>query len=239
MNRKQIRIYARGLVNEYTEEPEGLIKNEEATEIDMNELINISQEVVELDLIPHMPEEFKKSFTISLQANKGEYHIENDLSVTDFLRMDDIYHNESNKKPQGLLYVEADQLHEFNIKVDEKGDPYLWFWAAKKTIGLRPIPSSNKTDWLKAYYFYKIPDLNNDETHNPPTTYAIPDLPTPAHVLVAIDTARQYLLIDQEADHPLNDRYNKRLARIIANLASIQPSFRTRRRFLTLGKSVR
>lgn len=240
MKRKQIRLYARGFVDEYTEEPEGLVQDENSDELDFNEIINTAQETVELDLIPYMPEEFKKSFTISLEVDKDEYHIEDDLSVTDFLRIKDIYHNESGKKPQGLLYREEDQIQELEIDVGQKGDPQCWFWAAKLTIGFRPIPNTARTDWFKVPYFYKIPDLNQDDTHDPSTDkYAIPDLPSPAHILVAIDAARQYLIIDREADHPLNDRYNKRLTLIINNLSLIQPSFQTRRRPLTLGDSIR
>jgi len=164
MNRKELREMARFYMQELLERPEGLMKDDEAAETDLNNLINIAQHSVEIDLIPHIPEWFRGNFLFSIEADKGDYHIEDDLSVMDFLRMEDIYHNESGKKPQGLLHVKADQLQQYDITVGEKGDPKVWLWEARLTIGLRPIPSSAVAERYKAYYFFKIPDLKYDDT---------------------------------------------------------------------------
>jgi len=163
MNRKELREMARFYMQELLERPEGLMKDDEAAETDLNNLINIAQHSVEIDLIPHIPEWFRGNFLFSITADKGDYHIEDDLSVTDFLRMEDIYHNESGQKPQGLLYVKADQLQQHDITVGEKGDPKVWLWEARLTVGLRPIPSATIAERYKAYYFFKIPELKYDD----------------------------------------------------------------------------
>ncbi len=154
---------ARFYMQELLERPEGLMKDDEAAETDLNNLINIAQHSVEIDLIPHIPEWFRGNFLFSIEADKGDYHIEDDLSVMDFLRMEDIYHNESGKKVQGLLHVKADQLQQHDIGVGEKGDPKVWLWEARLTVGLRPIPSSTIAERYKAYYFFKIPELEYDD----------------------------------------------------------------------------
>jgi len=92
MNRKELREMSRFYMQELLERPEGLMKDDEAAETDLNNLINIAQHSIEIDLIPHIPEWFRGNFLFSIEADKGDYHIEDDLSVTDFLRMEDIYH---------------------------------------------------------------------------------------------------------------------------------------------------
>jgi len=163
MNRKELREMCRFYMQELLERPEGMIKDDEAAETDLNNLMNIAQHSVEIDLIPHIPDWFRKKFLFSITVDKGDYHIEDDLSVTDFMRMEDIYHNESGQKPQGLLYVKPDQLQQHDIAVGEKGDPKVWLWEAKLTVGLRPVPSATIAERYKAYYFFKIPNLKYDD----------------------------------------------------------------------------
>ena len=162
MKRLAIRNHMRFLINELTELPEGTFKDESASFFDVNDIINLAQINVYLNLIRIIPEEFRQSFLISLEVDKDEYNIITDCSITDFWRMEDIYHNETGKRPDGLLHVDLDQLADI-INVGEKGvNPKCWFWASRGTIGIRPTPSSGVANRLKAYYFYKIPDLNHD-----------------------------------------------------------------------------
>jgi len=163
MNRKELREMCRFYMQELEERPEGLIKDDEAAETDLNNLINIAQRSIQVDLMPYIPEWFRGNFLFSIDADKGDYHIEDDLSVTDFLRMEDIYHNESGKKPQGLTHVKLDQLQQHDITIGEKGDPKVWLWEARLTVGLRPIPSATIAERYKAYYFFKIPNLKYDD----------------------------------------------------------------------------
>jgi len=163
MNRKELREMSRFYIQELVERPEGLIKDDYTAETDLNNLINAAQNTVEIDLIPYIPDWFRKNFLFSIEANKGDYHIEDDLSVADFLRMEDIFHNESGKEAQGLIYVKPNQIHQHGIRVGEKGDPKVWLWEEMLTVGLRPIPSATVAERYKAYYFFKIPDLKYDD----------------------------------------------------------------------------
>ena len=165
MNRKAIKNYARFLFQELGERPEGIIKDDDTTEeTDLNNLVNISLATVELDLIPIIPQEFRSSFLISLEKDKQNYHLIDDLSVTDYLAMEDIYHNETAKKAKGLLYVMHDQIPGYKLNVDETGSrPRLWTWEEKDKIGFYPIPSTTIADILKAFYFKMIPELLYDD----------------------------------------------------------------------------
>ena len=231
MNRLAIRNYARFLIDELSELPEGMIKDEDATEFDINELINISQENVQLDLIPIIPEYFIKKFLISRTADKWEYDVVTDLSVTDFLMMEDIFHNLSGKKPHGLLYVERDQVYEFVDDIDETGEPKVWFWEEAGVIGLKPIPVSTVADRYKGYYFYKLPDLNQDETHDPATSkYAIPPYPAVAHKLISIDVVIQLMIADESGAIEVAKIYDRELTRVGDKLLSLKPSLKFNRR---------
>jgi len=230
MTRSEIRELARGYIDEYTEEPEGIILDSSQTEVDINNLINISIDKVAIDLYPLMPEWFRKSFLISLQANKSTYNISGDLSVNDCWRILDIYHNEDGKKPQGLLFVEYDQIQELGITVGETGTPKCWTYEEKDTIGFYPTPDSNESNRFKAYYIRKISELTEDDQE--------PDLPKETHILIAIDTAKQILMIGDEDKHELNERYQYHLLRLQMNVYSITPSMTTRRR-LSLGERIR
>ncbi len=163
MNRQDIKNYARFLFQELKESPEGLIKDDDTeTETDLNNLVNMALSNVELDLIPIIPEEFRSSFLITLVKDTQSYHLEDDLSVDDYLAMEDIFHNESGKSRKGLLYVKHDQIPDFGILVAETGDPKLWTWESKDTIGFYPIPVRARASWYKAFYFKKLPDLLYD-----------------------------------------------------------------------------
>lgn len=230
MNRKEIRTLSRGLVDEYSEFPQGLIKDEDSDVITMNILINIAQLNVMMDLIPYIPRTFRSSFLISLVAAKDEYSIPTDLSVTDFVAMENIYHNESGELPQGLLYVEPDQVHQIDIDVGETGDPQCWFYGGKDIIVFRPKPASAIADRFKAYYFRKLIDLNQDETHDPANSkYAISEIPDVAHPLIAFDAAMQYRLIEDKDVSKIEKVYNKTLLRA-GKLLSIEPSLGLRAR---------
>lgn len=230
MNRKEIRIYARGILDEYQEFPQGLIKDEDSDVVTMNILINIAQLNVMMDLIPYIPRAFRSSFLISLEALKDEYSIPTDLSVTDFVAMENIYHNESGELPQGLLYVEPDQVHQIDIDVGETGDPECWFYGGKDVIVFRAIPASTIADRYKAYYFKKTIDLNEDVTHDPTLSkYAISEIPDVAHSLIALDTAKQYRLIEDKDVSKIEKVYNKVLLRA-GNFLSIEPSLGIRGR---------
>lgn len=239
MNRLAIRNYARFLWDELKELPEGMIKDEDEDEFDLNELINISQQNVSLDLIQIIPQYFRKTFLITRTVNKWEYNLVTDLSVTDFLMMEDIFHNESGKKPHGLTYIEPDQLYEFVGSINETGEPKVWFWEEEGVIGLKPIPSSTVADRYKGYYFYKLPDLNEDETHTPSEDkYAIPPFPAPAHKLISIDVVLQCQIADESGAIEVGKIYDRELDRVRDKLLKIKPSLQFNRR-PRLSRSVR
>jgi len=239
MNRKELREMSRFYMQELLERPEGLIKDEDAAETDLNNLINIAQHSVQVDLIPYIPEWFRKSFLFSIEANIGDYHIEDDISVTDFLRMEDIYHNESGKKPQGLTYIKADQLQQYDITVGEKGEPKVWLWEARLTIGLRPIPSSTILSRYKAYYFFKIPDLNQDTEHSPyENKFAIPPFPDITQELIAIDAVKRSNIASEDDVRNIDAFYKEHLTKAKDKLFSIEPSLSSRAR-PTLEEMVR
>ena len=164
MNRLDIKNYARFLFQELSELPEGIIKDtDETDETDLNNLVNISLATVELDLIPIIPREFRSSFLISLAQDKQSYDLVDDLGVDDFLSMEDIFHNETAKKPKGLLYVTHDQIPDYGILVGESSFPKLWVWESKDVIGFYGTPAAAYADIFKAFYFKMIPDLLYDD----------------------------------------------------------------------------
>ncbi|MCK4793584.1 MAG: hypothetical protein KAV87_58185 [Desulfobacteraceae bacterium] len=164
MNRKAIKNYTRFLFQELSESPEGIIKDDDTTEeTDLNNLVNISLATVELDLIPIIPREFRSSFLISLVKDKQSYDLVDDLGVDDFLSMEDIFHNETAKKPEGLLYVTHDQIPDFRILVGESSFPKLWAWESKDVIGFYGTPKAAAADIFKAFYFKMIPELLYDD----------------------------------------------------------------------------
>lgn len=162
MKRPQIRKLARALIDEYSEEPEGLFKDEDADEFDINEFINLAQQKVELDLLPFVPHLFRKTFLISTTAAKRTYTIVSDLSVTDFLAIEDIYRNTSGERPTPLHFVEHDQLWEF-VKAGEVGSARVWSWEEVLKLAIDPTPDVSETDIFKAFYSFKVPDLKYDD----------------------------------------------------------------------------
>lgn len=229
MNRLAIRNYARFLLDELEELPEGQVKDEDADIFDLNEVINISQQNVQLDLIPIIPQYFRKTFLISRTVNKWEYDIEDDLSVTDFLMMEDIFHNLAAKKPHGLTYIEVDQLYEFIESIEETGEPKVWFWEEAGVIGLKPIPTSTVADRYKAYYFYELPDLNHDTSDVSPNI-ATPPFPAPAHKLISIDAVLQCQIADESGAIEVGKIYDRELVRVRDKLLKIKPSLKFDRR---------
>jgi len=232
MNRQDIKNYARFLFQELKESPEGLIKDDDTdTETDLNNLVNISLATVELDLIPIIPQEFRSSFLISLTAAKQSYHLEDDLSVTDYLAMEDIFHNESAKLPKGLLYVTHDQIPDYEINVaDTATRPRIWVWEEKDKIGFYPIPSATIADILKAFYFKAIPELAADDE--------IPAFPVVAHHLIGIDVALQMMVADEGGARNVSALYGREFSRIRGRLKGLKPSLQTDRRS-KLSKLVR
>lgn len=224
MNRKQIRLLARSFLDEYSEEPEGLFKDENADEFDLNEFINLAQQKVELDLIPFVPHLFRKTFLISTTATKRTYDIVSDLSVADYLTMEDIYKNTTGERPTLLHFVEQDQLWEF-VKVGDVGTPIVWSWEERLVIALDPTPDVSESEKFKALYSFKVPDLNHDTTDNPPTSYATPLLPEVSHVLIAIDTAIQCHLVGEEESNDLEKRYAEKFKFIIKSIASLPGAY--------------
>jgi hypothetical protein len=118
---------------------------------------------VELDLIPIIPAEFRSSFLISLVKDTQSYNLVDDLSVTDYLAMEDIFHNEAAKKPKGLLYVTHDQISDYGIVVGESSFPKLWTWEEKDVIGFYGTPARAYASIFKAFYFKMIPELLYDD----------------------------------------------------------------------------
>jgi hypothetical protein len=238
MNRLAIRNYVRFLIQELTELPEGFFKDSDTDVFNVNDAINIAQQKVAMDLTDIIPEEFRKSFLISVDANEDEYHIEDDLSVTDFYKMEDIYHNYTGKKPHGLLYVEHDQLHEFDPSIGTPGEPKCWYWPERGVIGFRPIPATTVANRYKAFYFYELPELNQDSTHDPDTDkYAIPPFPVVAHKLISIDAVIQLQIADESGALEVMKLYDvefKKVARFLGQ----RPSMRVDRR-LSLNEAIR
>jgi len=240
MDRGQIRIYARGLVDEYTELPQGLITDDTADETNFDILINMAQQRVMLDLIPYIPWYFRKSVLISTVAAQADYVIGDgeDIDIDDFLVFENIYHNKAGDLPKGLAYAEPDQLADQQVDAQATGEPKCWIYEGKDTIGLRPTPVASETSKYKGYYFYELPDLNDDTAANHDPTagtpvYSIPALPKIVHPLVAIDAARQYHLIDDEAGADLETRYSRVLGAAANNLLAIKPSLGYRGRHST------
>ena len=231
----------RGFIDEYSEEPEGIIKDTESEEIGLDSMINVAQENIQLMLIPWIPKEFRKSFLISLEADKYKYDISADCKVSDFFAMENIFHNESGKKPQGLLYVEPDQVHELDIDVGQKGDPQCWLYEERAVIGFRPTPSVSYANRYLAYYFKKVWKLTHDDAseHDPEKDqYSIPELPEASHFIIAMEAAKLLILIDGGSATEIDKVINKNLFNMANNIYGLRPSFSLRTRF-KLKDSVR
>lgn len=194
MKRGEIKSYIRILADELTEAPEGLFLN---TELDI--LINVSQQNVAVALAPYIPWAITKTFLISTTANKREYSLGTDLSLTDFFLMQGIFHNEADYPPKELLYLEGrDQVAQFRT-INKTGEPRAWSWESAEVIALDPTPPATVSDKYKGVYIPLFKDLNDDATHDPATSkYAIPfngsTILTPAHPLIAAEVLKQWAI---------------------------------------------
>jgi len=221
MKRGELRDYIRLLADELTEAPEGLFTNAE-----LDSLINISQQNTALALAPHIPWAVTKTFLISITANKREYIIETDFSLTDFFMMDGIFHNESGYERTELLYVERDQLVEYNV-IGETGDPKVWSWESMGIVAFDPCPDQATTNKYKAAYVPIFKDLNDDAVQDPVTSkYAIPfngsSILIPAHPLIALDVLKQWHIRGEEENADIKERYKEIFADILFTMQQAQ-----------------
>lgn len=221
MKRGELRDYIRILADELTEAPEGLFTN-----IELNLLINISQQNVPLTLVPYIPWAVTKSFLILVTASKREYSIETDFSLTDFFMMDGIFHNESGYRQAELLYMEKDQLVEFNI-IGRTDDPKVWSWESMGVIAFDPCPDQTVANKYKGVYIPVFKNLNDDITHNPSANqYAIPfngsSILTPAHPLIALDVLKQWAIRNDSSSSEIDRRYDRILADVLFAMTQVQ-----------------
>jgi len=210
MKRGELRDYIRLLADELTEAPEGLF-----TDTELNSLINISQQNVALALVPFIPWAVTKTFLISVTANKREYDLVTDFSLSDFFMMDGIFHNENGYEQKELLYLERDQLVEYKIK-GETRDPKVWSYHSAGIIAFDPTPDQTVADKYLASYIPIFKDLNDDSTHNPDQNkYAIPfngsSILIPTHPLIAFDVLKQWHIRGEEESVDINERYKEML----------------------------
>jgi len=221
MKRGELRDYIRLLADELTEAPEGLFTN-----IELNLLINLSQQNTALALAPHIPWAFTKTFLISITVNKREYTIETDFSLTDFFMMDGIFHNESGYERTELLYVDRDQVVEYNA-IGETGDPKVWSWETMGTIAFDPCPDQTVANKYKAVYIPIFKDLNDDTTHDPVTgKYAVPfngsSILTPTHPLIALDVLKQWHIRGEEESADVGARYKEIFTNVLFTMQQAQ-----------------
>jgi hypothetical protein len=221
MKRVDLRNYIRILADELTEAPEGLFTN-----IELNLLINISQQNVALALVPHIPWAITKTFLITTTANKREYEIAVDFDIDDFFMMDGIFHNESGYRQAELLYLEKDQLVEYNI-IGRTDDPKVWSWESMGVIAFDPCPDQSTTNKYKGVYIPVFKDLNEDEEHDPENDkYAIPfngsTILTPAHPLIALDVMKQWVIRSGESSAEIDKRYNGILRDVLFTMSQVQ-----------------
>jgi len=220
MNRGQIRDYIRILADELTEAPEGLFTDEE-----LNGLINISQPKVAVELAAYIPWAVTNKFLISVTANKREYSIVTDFSLTDFFMMDGIFHNEPGYEQTELLYVDQDQLVEYKV-MGEGGEPLVWSWDSMGVIAFDPYPDQTVANKYMARYIPVFKDLNHDSTQNPPTTYAIPfngsTILTPVHELIGLDVLKLWHIRAEEESKDIDKRHDEIFSRVISTMQKAQ-----------------
>jgi len=220
MKRGELKSYIRILANELTEAPEGLF-----TDVELELLINVSQQNIAVVLVPHIPWAVTKSFLISTIAAQREYDIEADLSLSDFFMMDGIFHNESGYRQAELLYVKKDQLVEYNV-VGRTGDPKVWSWDSIGIIAFDPCPDQTVANKYKGIYIPIFNDLNDDNTHTPPTKYAIPfngsSTLIPAHPLIAIDVLKQWTIRSGDSSTKIDRRFDSTLSEVLFTMSQAQ-----------------
>jgi len=221
MKRGELRDYIRLLADELTEAPEGLFTNAE-----LNLLINLSQQNVVLALAPHIPWAVTKTFLISITANKREYIIETDFSLTDFFMMDGIFHNESGYERTELRYVDRDQVVEYNA-IGETGDPKVWSWESMGKIAFDPCPDETTTNKYKGVYIPIFKDLNDDTVQDPATSkYAVPfngsSILMPTHPLIALDVLKQWHIRGEEENADIKERYKEVFANVLFTMQQAQ-----------------
>ena len=212
MTRAEIRLYVRFLIDEYTEEPEGLFLDAAtATEEGINEIINISMHRVHLELIRFMPSYFRKKVLISVTANKREYSVLTDFALTDFMAMEDIFYNESGSKPTPLIHVDLDQINDYQFTVGQTGEPRIWTYESGDSIAFDPTPSATLANKFKGFYFWRIPDLTHDTSDVSPNI-ATPSLPKDAHTLIAFDVVQQLHIASEEESADIEALKQKTMA---------------------------
>jgi len=221
MKRGELKSYIRILADELTEAPEGLFYN-----IELDILINVSQQNVAIALAPYIPWAITKAFLISTTALKREYSIETDLLLTDFFMMQGIFHNEAGNQPKELIFLEPDQVIQYRI-IGKTGEPKAWSWESAGVIALDPTPAATTASKYKGVYVPLFKDLNNDDTQDPATDkYTIPfngsSILTPTHPLIAADVLKQWAIRAGGEAGDIDSMYSRTLESVLFTMTQAQ-----------------
>jgi len=214
MTRKEIYEYVRVLADELTESPEGLF-----TDVQLKNLINISQRNVQSELLVFMPWYFRDSKTATLTSSKREYAIATDFSITDCMLIEEIIPLDATLGARPFLHLEPREIWLHGGK-GTTGIPRAWGYESSDEIFFEPTPNATILNGIKIFYIKRIPDLNSDETHTPPSLIAIPSLPEETHQLLALDVLRQWYVRDGSQLAEINERFNKILQSAVYQLSS-------------------
>lgn len=209
MNRKGIRDYLLILADEFdVEEDEGLFNNET-----VNTLIDVSQNVVQLDIGKLVPKKFRKTVLINITANKREYSIVSDLSITDFHAFHSILHNVTGKRGTPLIEIDSEE----EWRWEDTDELTYWGYEDKDQIFVGTNPTSTVAERLKGYYFPLLADITSDN--------ASPAMPIVCHPLIAIDVLKKFAIADEANLGRIQLYYQDQLS-IIAEGLSMKSVFR-------------
>jgi len=196
MIRSAIRTLIRIEADDLTESPKGLFTNDS-----LDILINVAQRKLQLKLIRLIPWMFRKNVTFDFTIAKTDYDIATDLVITDLLMFETIVHNKANTPAKPLYFYSSP--NDFWMSQDYVGatgsDPAAWAYLDKDTITILPTASGTVADRLKAFYFFRIPDLNHDSSDVSPNV-ATPHMDASLHGLIAYEVLLRYMIRDKDGE---------------------------------------
>jgi hypothetical protein len=188
MDRSEIRVLTRIEADELTEANQGLF-----TDDHLDILLNVAQSKLALKLITIVPWMFRKSKVFAYTAAKTSYDIATDLVITDLLVFETIVHNKTNESAKPLYFVESpNDLWQYGYVGATGTDPKAWAYLDNASIAILPTASGTVADRLKAFYFKRIEDMDDDADE--------PDLDAALHPLIAYEVLLRWMIRDKDSE---------------------------------------
>lgn len=141
MTRAEIFKAVRNLANELSPDAGALLDEEE----NLASFVDDAAELVTIDLVEYMPEDFLASENISLVANTGGYSLN-----TEWIQIWTVNRNVSGQSPTPIDYVDIQDILNFTYVGETAEQPDAWYLKGSQ-INFVPTPSANSANYATAW----------------------------------------------------------------------------------------